>query len=216
MRTILDLFCGAGGAAMGIYQAARKRGVEVKIIGIDNQEQPHYPFNFIKADLTTHTIDNLGLRPVFIWASPPCQAYSVGSRAARKRGKIYPDLVERTKEILDSAAPCPSVIENVIGAPIRPDLKLCGRRFGLKVYRHRVFEIEGFEVRQPKHNKHDTRMVLGRDYFSVAGKVVGSIKQWRSAMGIQWMNREEIVEAVPPAYAKYIFNAYLDSIYPPS
>ena len=47
IKRVLDLFCGAGGAAMGYYRAF---GPDVEIVGVDIQPMRDFPFEFIQAD----------------------------------------------------------------------------------------------------------------------------------------------------------------------
>lgn len=115
----------------------------------------------------------------------------------------------------------PFVIENVVGAPLRKDLMLCGFMFPeLKTIRHRIFEVHGFHVEQPEHKKHVG--VRGEDYFTVAGHPggfstrdecrIGSIQEWEDAMGINWMTPKELVESIPPAYSRYIASQFFNSL----
>lgn len=126
---LLDLFCGAGGAAEGY----RRAGFD-DIVGIDLYPQPNYPFRFFEDDAMAWGFD-LGYFDL-IHASPPCQAYS-STRTLHENE--YPRYVERIREFLVQAE-VPYVIENVVGAPLINPVKLCGSSFGLGVRRHRLFE----------------------------------------------------------------------------
>src|SRR6185503_7225741 len=123
---LLDLFCGAGGAAMGYHRA----GFEV--VGVDIEPQPRYPFQFWQADvmewLPAYMNDARRYEDA-IHASPPCQAYSHGSVRFRNEGKEYPDLLSSTRDLLERTG-LPWVIENVPGAPMLPDIKICGCQVG--------------------------------------------------------------------------------------
>jgi hypothetical protein len=133
---ILDLFCGGGGAAMGYHRA----GFEV--VGVDVNPQPNYPFEFIRGDALS-VAREIGASFDAIHASPPCQAYT---RKAANWGRErthwieHPDLVAPTRDLLDALGK-PYVIENVPGAPIRSDMTLCGTMFGLRIIKHRNFEL---------------------------------------------------------------------------
>lgn len=208
----LDLFCCAGGASMGLHRA----GFEV--VGVDIAPQPHYPFEFHQADALTYPLDGFD----FIWASPPCQRFS---DLAKRNGNAedWPDLVDPIRQRL-AACGAYYTIENVEGAPLRRDLLLCGTMFpGLRVLRHRVFETN-FGIAQPAHGRHplvfthDKRKAhygeIDQDisFVQVTGGGNCSIANARAAMGIGWMTKGEINEAIPPAYAEFIGRAAIAHI----
>jgi DNA (cytosine-5)-methyltransferase 1 len=195
----LDLFCGAGGASMGLKQAG------FELTGVDIAPQKRYPFTFIQKNALDVTLKGYD----FIWASPPCQAFSL---AQRIRKRAHPDLVEPIRKRLKRWGG-PYVIENVIGAPLINPVELCGAMFGLKVYRHRIFE-SNFAIKPPEHLEHlvpTTKM--GRKYkegefMHVVGNFSG-VDQARLAMGIHWMSRDELREAIPPAFSKFIAEQFM-------
>ena len=94
---LLDLFCGAGGAAVGYYRAG------FKVVGVDIKPQPHYPFTFIQRDALRLMDDLLWDDPGewygpydAIHASPPCQHYA---NVTRWRGipANHPALIAPTR-----------------------------------------------------------------------------------------------------------------------
>ena len=140
-KKILDLFCGAGGASMGL----RRAFPEAEVTGVDINPQSRYPFKFIQADALDFSLDGYD----FVWASPPCQAHS---RLRGIDGKYYADFIQpiRIRFNTEIADGIPKVIENVVGAPLIDPIMLCGSMFpGLRVWRHRIFEIN-FPVAQPE------------------------------------------------------------------
>ena len=213
---ILDLFCGAGGAAVGYARA----GFEV--VGVDIYPQPNYPFDFIEADAL-----GLLLLPSFldgfdaVHASPPCQAYSDLQRRTRR---TYPDLIGPVRERLEATG-LPWVIENVDGAPLRDPVVLCGTMFpGLRVLRHRLFETS-FPVAQPRHparhplvfthdkrKAHYGRLDQATSYVQVTGGGNCTVANKRAAMGIPWMTGRELNEAIPPVYTQYVGAALRESL----
>jgi len=213
---LLDLFCGAGGAAMGYHRAG------FDVVGVDIKPQPHYPFEFIQADAMTYPLDGFDV----IHASPPCQAYTPMSnrwRVSGKATKVHPRLIEPTRVRLLGAG-VPWVIENVPGAPIRPDVKLCGYSFGLRVHRHRLFETTELVMSVPYSCRG------WRDHVGVYGdhpdggrlwtrkdghaplRRAASIEDGRDAMGIDWMDWPELKEAIPPAFTEHIGRQLIQAI----
>lgn len=190
----LDLFCCAGGAGMGLHRAG------FDVVGVDIEPQPHYPFPFIQADALTHPLEGFD----FIWTSPPCQAYTLCQRI---RDNEHPDLIEPIRHRL-KAAGVPWCIENVVGAPLHDPIELCGAMFGLRVYRHRLFECS-FQIEAPPHPDHVApirkmgRPPLAGEFMHVVGNFSG-VKQAREAMDIPWMPRDKLREAIPPAYSEYV------------
>lgn len=206
----LDLFCGAGGASEGIHRAGFK-----EIIGVDNVYQRNYPFDYFYEDAIKFM--DMGLEEFdFIWASPPCQAYSWSSALRRNEGKEYADLVEITREYLVASGK-PYIIENVVGAPLLDPVRLCGTMFPeLKVFRHRLFESNinlkvEMECAHAGHEAKKRRADNG-DFFTVAGHWVGTTAEWGSAMGIDWMTKSELAQAIPPVYSQYLVEQVIEWI----
>ena len=189
---------------MGLYRA----GFEV--VGVDIRPQPRYPFKFIQADALTFPLDGYD----FIWASPPCQRFS---DLAKRNGNAHewPDLVDPIRQrVLASGAEY--VIENVEGAPLRNAVVLCGTMFpGLRVLRHRLFEAS-FPIFVPEHGRHPLVFTMDKrkahygkidqdtSFVQVTGGGNCSVKNAADAMGIDWMTKDELNEAIPPAYATHI------------
>lgn len=193
---LLDLFCGAGGAAMGYHRA----GFEV--VGVDIADQPNYPFEFIQGDalemLWAH--GEWGIPADFdaVHASPPCQFYA-GSTAWRGRRENHPDLIAPVQELL-RATGLPYVLENVPDARrlLHHPLRLCGTQFGLRIRRHRYFEVPWWPhpMATPCHHRPD-------DFsFDHGGKQPESV--YREAMGCGWMTVDESRNAIPPVYTEHI------------
>jgi DNA (cytosine-5)-methyltransferase 1 len=208
---LLDLFCGAGGASMGYHRA----GFEVE--GVDIKPQPHYPFKFYQADALEFPLEGYDA----YHASPPCQAYSLTTnrqplRKTEDARTNHPDLIGKTRELLLETSK-PLVIENVVGArnKLNQPFLLCGTMFGLRFFKHRLFESNVFLL-APKHAKHNGKVGDGY-YVSPIGntyKKIGLVEDWREAMQIDWMTVKELSEAIPPAYTEYIglhLKRYLES-----
>jgi len=225
---LLDLFCGAGGAAMGYHRAG------FDVVGVDHVLQPCYPFAFVEAD----ALDFLrGLTAgasvcgyylqdfAAIHASPPCQRYSQGTKRWVGRSETHPDQVAPVRDLL-SRTGATWAIENVVGSPLVRPILLCGTMFGLKVFRHRLFE-SNIVLLGPAHGKHDGTTGAHRGYSTATSGRNGFVcvaghnferSAAALAMGIDWMSsRKELAQAIPPAYTEFIGRQLMNTVaLPPS
>ncbi len=204
----LDLFCGAGGASMGLHQAG------FDVVGVDHHPQPNYPFTFVRGDALGPPLDLD--RFAFIWASPPCQAYSSAAAYSRRR-VAYPALIGDVRHLLAGTRAF-TCIENVPQAPLHPDLVLDGTMFPqLKVIRKRVFELNwkppfllGFNISRLLHEGWSCVAGGGRPSgVPKEANAWSTVEAQKKAMGIDWMTRRELTQAIPPAYAEFIGRAAL-------
>lgn len=203
---LLDLFCGAGGAAEGYRRAEFS-----EIVGVDIHPQPHYPFDFELGDAIGFLLEGKWKSFDVIHASPPCQAYSV-TRNIGGRATSYQQLIPLLRDLLIKTRK-PYIIENVVGAPLVEPIMLCGTMFRLKVFRHRLFESSPKILLSPGHPCHPRGATIASyrgyscferaDYITLCGHSF-RLRDAKIAMGIDWMNQEEIAEAIPPAYSQYV------------
>ena len=201
---LLDLFCGAGGASAG-YAAA---GFEVH--GVDLKHGKRYPYTYVRADVLDVLRDENYLDQFdVIHASPPCQTHSITQHLRNAQGKTTSklDLIPETRAALVASGK-PYIIENVPGSPLINPIQLCGSSFGLKVRRHRLFESNMALIGSVCNHKLQGRPigVYGslNDEIPKGGKTAATINEARNAMGISWAIWTELVEAIPPAYTKYL------------
>jgi DNA (cytosine-5)-methyltransferase 1 len=200
---LLDLFCGAGGAAYGYQQAG------FSVVGVDHRPQPGYVGDeFVQADAFEFLAQNWWKFDA-IHASPPCQRYSPMTRCRPGLHEQYPDHIPRLRAWLDYYAK-PYVIENVPRAPLRNPTMLCGTMFGFELYRHRLFETN-FRIKQLSHPFHRLTAVHPDEWepgkiMSVVGNC-SPIEHARRIMDIPWMSAEALSEAVPPYYTAYVGQA---------
>jgi DNA (cytosine-5)-methyltransferase 1 len=215
----LDLYCGAGGVALGLQQAG------FHVLGVDIRPQPRYVGDaFLRTDALEYLAGADLERFDLIWASPPCQRFTSLRHAPGT--KAHPDLIGSTREALLRSGK-PWVIENVVGAPLRSPIVLCGSIFGLRtpdgaeLRRHRLFETS-FPIAAPPC-RHGDGPVLGvyGGHFRDRRRPFGanhrsgsnfSREHGYAAMGIDWMTTAELSEAIPPAFARFVAGQWLRSI----
>jgi len=193
---------------MGYYRAG------FDVVGVDIHPQKHYPFEFVQADANTYPLDGFDV----IHASPPRQDHSPLKSVAglHETGWMLQGMIDRLE-----ASGKMYVVENVAGAhrEMRTDLMLCANAFGLRSYRHRIFQSNVFllAMNHPDHvvpvNRRKTNR---RGHWDAGGfvTVVGDIGSYvgPEAMGIDWMTGNELSQAIPPAYTEFIGAQLLDAL----
>ena len=207
---LLDLFCGAGGAAMGYHRAG------FDVVGVDINPQPRYPFEFHQGDAMTWPLDGFGA----IHASPPCHDHSTvtGHNRKAKGEKGTGWMLAATVDRLVGNG-TPWVVENVDTADMPVSvyvIRLCGSSFGLDVRRHRRFATNipilappcAHHWQTPRFRSLDSRRPVD-SLASVVGvhghlNYPGEAELRNAAMGIDWMNTAELAQAIPPAYTEYL------------
>ncbi|MEU9415212.1 SAM-dependent methyltransferase [Streptomyces sp. NPDC048272] len=207
--TLIDLCCKQGAASMGYYLAG------FNVVGVDWEPQPRYPFPFIQADLRSLDPDWLAENFDAAAGSPPCWEHS---DLKHRTGKTYDDFIPETRALFEASG-LPYVIENVEGAPLKDPITLCGTMFdGLRVQRHRLFESNlPLTVPRPCPKKHPLHYTLDKrkahygrlnewtDFVMVTGGGNSSRAAASDAMGgLDWMTKDGMNQAVPPAYTEHI------------
>jgi len=188
------------------------------VVGVDIAAMPRYPFQFVQGDALEYLRDH-GHEFDAIHASPPCQDHCSLSQQWKNKGRVYPNLIPETRVALLELEK-PYIIENVAGARahlISP-IVICGSMFPeLRVYRHRLFE-SSFQIKVPLHEPHNDNTPKGgsgktsnKGFISVTGNC-RPLSYCKRAMGIDWMQRDQLSQAIPPAYTQFIGKQLLEHL----
>ncbi len=210
---ILDLFCGAGGGAKGYHDAG------FNVVGVDINPQPHYPYEFHQNDALTYLETADLSRYILIHASPPCQKYTGMRNITMARfGKVnasHPDLIAAARSSLIATGK-PYIIENVTRSPLYTQIVICGASIGLPhVARHRHFECSILLPAPPPCRHYREPYTIGVYGARPDGRrvsyrknrlcrIANSLQEAQTLMGIDWMDWDEIKEAIPPTYTEFI------------
>lgn len=207
----LELYCGAGGSAMGYARAG------FDVVGVDAEPQPDFPFEFHQDDALAF-LDENGHEFDFISGGPPCQIHSPISRYSSKtRKRELIDLIPQTRAALEFLG-LPYVIENVWtkSAGLINPVMLCGTQFGLNLFRHRGFESDLSLAGLPhRHLRGQVAIRNGylpteeRPFMTITGRNGHHSKAWQRKaaeyMGTPWITSlNGVCEAIPPAYTEFI------------
>lgn len=216
---LLDLFCGAGGAAMGYHRAG------FDVVGVDNKPQPNYPFPFVEHDALEFIQVNGRGDFALIHASPPCQAHATMSNRWKGAGGLRDErvsLIADTRIWLERLG-VPYVIENVVGAKreLRHPVSVCGRVLGCEMHRHRLFEsvvplvgtvCDHGRCNHAVYGKAPDGRLLWRRVDGSEQHCVSSVEHARDLMGMPWAGWRELCEAIPPAYTEHIGSQLLAAL----
>lgn len=196
---LLDLFCGAGGASLGYNRAG------FDIVGVDVKPQPNYPFTFIRGD-AIEVLGHLSNTFDVIHASPPCQFYSKATHATGDRS-WHIRTIPSVRDALIKAGK-PYVIENVVSArfDLEDPILVCGTSLGLRVRRHRYFEVH------PRISLNLLGCLHADDDFTFTHGNKNTESQYRAAMDCDWMTTRESREAIPPAYTEIIGSTIMSQV----
>lgn len=214
---VLDAYCRKGGSSAGYKRA----GFHVTGVDVEDHSEGYAGDEFVQGDALEFILEH-GHEFDLIHAGPPCQAdcaLMAGTNADMVHGHV--SLLAQTRDCLKRVGR-PYVIEQPIGkAKMRRDVLLCGLHFGLKVFRHRQFELGGWSMPNPAHPSHSGHRVAGwrhgtyyeGDMFAVYGDGggKGSVADWQRAMGIDWMtDKKDLAEAIPPAMTEFLGFGFLE------
>ena len=218
----LDLFCGGGGCTRGYLEGFDACDVPLEMVGVDKWPQPRYAGDhFVRADVMKLLINEHFIRQFdFVHMSPPCQIFS--PTRTFKNSKKHIDLLTPALQIVkERYSDMIWVTENVVEAhPLfsrkHQILRLCGSSFPNHsayderrlLHRHRNFRLHNFTV--PKllcaHNGYKPKGVYGslNSQHPGGGEIAESFGEACKLMQIDWMKWDELKEAIPPAYTKYV------------
>ncbi len=215
MPRLLDLFCGAGGAAKGYQRAG------FYVVGIDNRPQPRYcGDDFYQADAFQylaergHSFDAIHAAP--LWFTAAAQTLAAGT------ADHHEELLPRLRTLLASVS-VPWVLENATLDRGNGAHLFCGASVGLEIVKHMWFTTSFPLLVPPCSHAHggvaDGTYVAFARGSSAARLRKGwrlpprrTMGEYKRAADLEWMSYAEATLASPPAYTELIGHQLMQHI----